>query len=86
MAIRITLTIPKNKLKAPSALLVAVKYSSIAPIINMITPKNFSASDAQKVSSPSLIVVFALSFHVNGYIKQEGYFKLFVLGSGSILL
>jgi hypothetical protein len=38
------------------------------------------------VSPSSLIVVFALSSRVNGYIKQEGYFKLFVIGRDLVLV
>jgi hypothetical protein len=74
MIIMMKLRMPKNKVKPPSALVLAVRYIIIAPIAIRVTPNNFSARFTKNVSPSSLIAVFALSLRVNGYIKQDGLF------------
>ena len=73
---------PKSPVKPPrTAVLVRVKYMNKAPIIMRRSPKNFSASDTQKVS-PSLMLVY--SFHFLMLFKNKTttvilYFRLHIL-------
>ena len=49
---------PKNAVNAPnSAVLVAVKYRRIAPMMRRSKPKNFSLSEIQNVSCSLMQVV-----------------------------
>ena len=73
---------PKSPVKPPrTAVLVRVKYMNKAPMIVRRSPKNFSASDTQKVS-PSLMLVY--SFHFLMLFKNKIatvilYFRLYIL-------